>query len=137
MRIAVTGKQGQVVSSLAELAPDLGVEVIPIGRPELDLLSPETVQPALINVRPDIVVNAAAYTAVDQAEKEPEVAMAVNAGGAMALADAAPRLSVPLVHLSTDYAFVSSELTPYIEQDRVAPANVYRSSQLAGEHAVY
>lgn len=118
MRIAVTGKQGQVVSSLAELAPDLGVEVIPIGRPELDLLSPETVQPALINVRPDIVVNAAAYTAVDQAEKEPEVAMAVNARGSSAVADAAWTLSVPLIHLSTDYVFDGSKATPYVEEAR-------------------
>ena len=106
MRIAVTGKQGQVVSALIEVGPKLGVEIFPVGRPELDLLSPETVQPAPTNIRPDIIVNAAAYTAVDQAEKEPEVAMAVNAGGAMAVADAARTLSVPLVHLSTDYALV-------------------------------
>jgi dTDP-4-dehydrorhamnose reductase len=136
MRIAVTGKQGQVVSSLAEVAPDLGVEVIPIGRPELDLLSPETVQPALINVRPDIVVNAAAYTAVDQAEKEPEVAMAVNARGSSAVADAAWTLGVPLIHLSTDYVFDGSKATPYVEEDAAAPANVYGATKLAGEQAV-
>ena len=95
MRIAVTGKQGQVVSALIEVGPKLGVEIFPVGRPELDLLSPETVQPAPTNIRPDIIVNAAAYTAVDQAEKEPEVAMAVNAGGAMAVADAARTLACP------------------------------------------
>ena len=105
MRIAVTGKQGQVVSALIEVGPKLGVEILAVGRPELDLLSPETVRPALANIRPNIIVNAAAYTAVDQAEKEPEVAMAVNAGGAMAVADAARTLGVPLVHLSTDYVF--------------------------------
>jgi dTDP-4-dehydrorhamnose reductase len=136
MRIAVTGKQGQVVSSLAEVAPDLGVEVIPIGRPELDLLSPETVRPALINVRPDIVVNAAAYTAVDQAEKEPEVAMAVNARGSSAVADAAWTLGVPLIHLSTDYVFDGSKATPYVEEDAAAPANVYGATKFAGEQAV-
>jgi dTDP-4-dehydrorhamnose reductase len=136
MRIAVTGKQGQVVSALVEAGPKLGVEVLPVGRPELDLLSPKTVLPALANIRPNIIVNAAAYTAVDQAEKEPEVAMAVNANGARAVADAARTLSVPLVHLSTDYVFDGSKSTPYIEQDRVAPANVYGASKLAGEQAV-
>jgi dTDP-4-dehydrorhamnose reductase len=136
MRIAVTGKQGQVASALIEVGPKLGVEVLPVGRPELDLLSPKTVQPALAIIRPDIIVNAAAYTAVDHAEKEPEVAMAVNASGALAVADAARTLSVPLVHLSTDYVFDGSKSTPYIEQDRVAPANVYGASKLAGEQAV-
>jgi len=136
MRIAVTGKQGQVVSALVEAGPQLGVEVFPVGRPELDLLSPKTVLPALANIRPDIIVNAAAYTAVDQAEKERELAIAVNASGPMAVADAARTLSVPLVHLSTDYVFDGSKSTPYIEQDRVAPGNVYGASKLAGEHAV-
>src|SRR5260221_11134953 len=112
MRIAVTGKQGQVVSSLAEVAPDLGVEVIPIGRPELDLLSPETVQPALINVRPDIVVNAAAYTAVDQAEKEPEVAMTVNARGSSAVSDCVWTLGGPLIHLFTAFFFGGTKTDP-------------------------
>src|SRR5258708_21985175 len=136
MRIAVTGKQGQVACALIELGPKLGVEILPVGRPELDLLSPETVQPALANIRPNIIVNAAAYTAVDQAEKEPEVAMAVNAGGAMAVADAARMLGVPLVHLSTDYVFDGRKSTPYFEQDQVAPANVYGAYKLACETAV-
>ena len=118
MRIAVTGKQGQVVSALIEVGPKLGVEVLPVGRPELELLSPKTVVPALANIRPDIIVNAAAYTAVDQAEKEPELAMAINASGAMAVADAARTLGVPLVHLSTDYVFDGSKSIPYIETDR-------------------
>src|SRR5260221_4042408 len=135
MRIAVTGKQGKVVSALIELGRKLGVEILPVGRPELDLLSPETVQPALANIRPNIIVNAAAYTAVDQAEKEPEVAMAVNAGGAMAVADAARMLGVALVHLSTDYGFDGRKSTPYIEQDQVAPDNGYGASNLAGEAA--
>src|SRR5260221_5126048 len=136
MRIAVTGKQGKVVSALIELGRKLGVEILPVGRPELDLLSPETVQPALANVRPNIIVTAPAYAAVDQAEQEPEVAMAVNAGGAMAVADAARMLGVPLVHLSTDYVFDGRKSTPYIEQDQVAPATVYGASKLAGEAAV-
>jgi dTDP-4-dehydrorhamnose reductase len=136
MRIAVTGKQGQVASSLIEVASELGVEVLPIGRPELDLLAPETVRSALANVRPDIVVNAAAYTAVDKAETEPEVAMAINARGASAVADAARTLGVPMVQLSTDYVFDGSKPTPYVEDDPVAPANIYGASKLAGEQAV-
>ncbi|SRR5260221_140586 len=136
MRIAITGKQGQVVSSLADVGPNLGVEVVPVGRPELDLLAPETVQPALANSRPDVIVNAGAYTAVDQAEKEPDQAMANNATGAGAVANAARALNVPVIHLSTDYVFDGRKSTPYVEDDPVAPANVYGASKLAGERAV-
>jgi dTDP-4-dehydrorhamnose reductase len=136
MRIAVTGKQGQVVSSLIELGAELDAEILPVGRPELDLLVPQTVGPALANVRPDVVVSAAAYTAVDQAEKEPHTAMAVNAKGAGAVANAARQLGVPLVHLSTDYVFDGNKTTPYVEEDPVAPANVYGATKLAGEQAI-
>lgn len=136
MRIAVTGKQGQVVSSLVEVAPKVGVDVVPVGRPELDLFIPETVQPALARVRPDVIINAAAYTAVDQAEKEAEIATAINARGAAAVAQAARTLGVPLLHLSTDYVFDGSKPTPYVEEDPVAPANIYGASKLAGEQSV-
>jgi dTDP-4-dehydrorhamnose reductase len=136
VRIAITGKQGQVVSSLIDVGPNLGVEVVPVGRPELDLLAPETVHPALANVRPDVIVNAAAYTAVDQAEKEPDQAMAINAKGAGAVANAARALGVPVIHLSTDYVFDGRKSTPYVEEDPVAPTNVYGASKLAGERAV-
>jgi dTDP-4-dehydrorhamnose reductase len=136
MRIAVTGKQGQVVSSLVEIGPELKVEVTPVGRPELDLLVPDTVYPALASLDPDVVVSAAAYTAVDQAEKEPDTAMAINAKGAGAVANAARQLGVPLIHLSTDYVFDGNKATPYVEDDPVAPANVYGASKLAGEQVV-
>jgi dTDP-4-dehydrorhamnose reductase len=136
MRIAITGKQGQVVSSLIDVGPNLGVEVVPVGRPELDLSAPETVYPALANSRPDIIVNAAAYTAVDQAEKEADQAMSINANGAGAVANAARAFNVPVIQLSTDYVFDGSKSTPYVEEDPVAPANVYGASKLAGERAV-
>src|SRR5271165_7213284 len=136
IRIAVTGKHGQVVRALVEAGPALGIEVITAGRPELDLAVPETVQPVLTAAEPDLVVNAASYTAVDKAEQEPEQANAVNATGAGAVAAAACVLGVPLIHLSTDYVFDGSKPTPYVEEDPVTPCNVYGASKLAGEQAI-
>jgi len=107
-----------------------------VGRPALDLGGPETVEAALTAAVPDIVVNAAAYTAVDQAEQESEKANAVNAIGAGAVAAASSALGVPVIHLSTDYVFDGTKASPYVEQDLVAPASVYGASKLAGEQAV-
>src|SRR5271166_1517914 len=136
IRIAVTGRQGQVARALAEAGPVLNVEIINLGRPQLDLAAPETVGPALNDAAPDIVVNAAAYTAVDQAEREPEIASAVNAIGAGAVAEAARALGVPVIHLSTDYVFAGNKTSAYVEEDWVAPAGAYGASKLAGERAV-
>ena len=111
-------------------------EIIHLGRPQLDLAVPETVEPALKAAAPDIVVNAAAYTAVDQAEREPEIASAVNGTGAGAVAEAARALGVPVIHLSTDYVFDGNKTSAYVEEDLVAPASVYGASKLAGEQAV-
>lgn len=135
MRIAVTGREGQVVRSLLERARGRA-EVIALGRPVLDLARPETIMPVLSGARPDIVVSAAAYTAVDQAEDEPELAFAVNAIGAGAVAEAAARLGVPIIHLSTDYVFHGEKGEPYSEEDAPNPKNVYGASKLAGEKAV-
>lgn len=136
MRIAVTGKGGQVVRSLLDAGPRFGVEVVPIGRPEADLAVPETVLPALEASAPDLIVNAAAYTAVDQAEREPEAARAVNVTGAGAVAAAARALGVPVVQLSTDYVYDGTKATRYVEEDPVGPSSVYGASKLAGEQAV-
>ena len=136
MRIAVTGKQGQVAQSLAEIGRRANVEVILVGRPELDLENPATVHAALAEARPDIVVSAAAYTAVDKAESEAEAAFAVNGAGAGAVAEAAARLGVPVIHLSTDYVFDGALDRPYVETDAVAPASVYGASKLEGERQV-
>jgi len=133
MRIAVTGKQGQIVQSLLALAPAHGVEVIAVGRPELDLADPASVQPALATARPDVIVSAAAYTAVDKAESEAELAHAVNALGAGAVAEAAAGLGVPVIHLSTDYVFSGDKHSPYIETDPTGPISVYGSTKLEGE----
>src|ERR1700726_154237 len=136
MRIVVTGRQGQVARALAEVEPTPNVEIINLGRPQLDLAAPETVGPALCAAAPDIVVNAAAYTAVDQAEREAEIASAVNGMGAGAVAKAARALGVPLIHLSTDYVFDGNKTSAYLEEDLVAPVSAYGISKLLGEQAV-
>ncbi|TSD99634.1 dTDP-4-dehydrorhamnose reductase [Mesorhizobium intechi] len=136
MRLVVTGREGQVVSSLLEAGQLAGVDVIAIGRPRLDLANPDTVIEAIAAAKPDIVVSAAAYTAVDQAEDEPDLAFRVNAVGAGKVAQAAARLGVPVIHLSTDYVFDGSASGDYVETDATAPASVYGASKLAGEQAV-
>jgi dTDP-4-dehydrorhamnose reductase len=136
MRIAVTGRTGQLVTALAECGRDAGFEIIPVGRPELDLAWPANAASALAAVRPDIIVSAAAYTAVDKAESDRIAAFAVNADGAGAIAEAAARLRVPLLHLSTDYVFDGAKPEPYVETDPPAPINVYGASKLAGEERV-
>jgi dTDP-4-dehydrorhamnose reductase len=110
--------------------------MIPIGRPELDLASGIDLTPVLAGARPDAIVNAAAYTAVDRAEQEPELAMAVNRDGAAAVARAAVTLNVPLIHISTDYVFSGEKDTPYEESDPTGPLGVYGQSKLAGEEEV-
>jgi dTDP-4-dehydrorhamnose reductase len=136
MRIAVTGRTGQVVQSLLARAEVAGVTVIPLGRPELDLAKPESVQQILGAAKPDCIVNAAAYTAVDKAETEPELAMQINGAGAGAVAAAAAALSVPLIQISTDYVFDGMAPRPWREDDPTAPLSAYGRSKLAGEEAV-
>lgn len=136
MRIAVTGKAGQVVTSLIERGAVAGHEVIALGRPELDLTYPVSVARALEVAAPDAIVSAAAYTAVDKAESESDLAYAVNGAGADAVAQAALLLGVPLVHVSTDYVFNGTLSRPYLESDPTGPTGVYGASKLAGEEAV-
>lgn len=135
MRLAVTGKNGQVVSALLALA-SAELEIVALGRPELDLAQPETVLKALREVKPDAVVSAAAYTAVDKAESEPHIAFAVNRDGAKAVAQAASDLGIPVIHLSTDYVFDGAKDTAYVESDPTGPTSVYGRSKLEGERAV-
>lgn len=136
MRIVVTGKEGQVSRSVAVNGPAMGLEVVAVGRPELDLTDPAGVFPALAAARPDAIISAAAYTAVDRAETEPDLAYRVNAAGAGAVAAAAARLGVPLLHLSTDYVFDGSKSGPYVESDATRPISVYGASKLEGERRV-
>lgn len=135
MRIAVIGAHGQVARALREVSA-ADVDVIAVARPELDLTAPGGVLPALRKAQPDVTVNAAGYTAVDSAEKEPALAFAINETGARAVAEAAATLGVPFVHLSTDYVFDGQKNAPYVETDPPNPLNVYGKSKLGGERAV-
>ena len=137
MRIVVTGRFGQLAQSLREKAAERsGVELVMLGRPELDLARPDIVRAALCDARPDIVVSAAAYTAVDQAEDEADLAYTINAKGAEAVALAARECNAPIIHLSTDYVFSGSSRVPYTEDDPPDPPNVYGKSKLEGERLV-
>ena len=137
IRLLVTGRQGQLARSLADrMQAHPGTEVLAVGRPQLDLEDPSTVARAIGEARPDIVVNAAAYTAVDKAEQEPERALAVNCDGAGIVAREAAMRGVPLIHLSTDYVYSGDKAEPYVESDPVAPLGVYGRSKLEGERAV-
>lgn len=136
MKIAVTGTTGQVVTSLIERGTAAGHEVIAIGRPDLDLADPASVVRTLSAAAPDVIVSAAAYTAVDKAEGESDLAHAVNGAGPGAVAQAAKALGVPLIHISTDYVFDGTLDRPYVESDPTGPTGVYGASKLAGEQAV-
>lgn len=137
MRILVTGREGQVVSCLVEAAASQpGIDVLPLGRPQLDLAKPATITAAIVAAAPDLVVSAAAYTAVDLAEDERDLAFAINAEGAGAVAAAAAQLGVPVIHLSTDYVFSGDLDRAYVESDATGPTGAYGASKLAGETAV-
>jgi len=137
MRVAVTGKHGQVALALRDAAKSRrNMEVCHVGRPDLDLQDEKTVLPALKRVSPDVIVAAAAYTAVDEAEKQPELAYSINASGSAYVAQAAAILSVPVIYISTDYVFDGSKKSFYTEDDQPSPINVYGHTKLAGERAI-
>jgi dTDP-4-dehydrorhamnose reductase len=132
----VTGSQGQVVRALQERGPHSNVEIVALGRPELDLLRPGEIFAALKAAQPDVVVSAAAFTAVDVAESQPAEADAINAVGAGEVARAAASLRAPVVHLSTDYVFDGTLDRPYREDDPTGAIGEYGRSKLLGEQAV-
>ena len=131
MRIAVTGRQGQVARALIERGGAVGVKILPLARPDIDLARPDTIPGALAAVQADLVINAAAFTAVDLAEAQSERAFAINHLGAKAVAVAAASLKIPIVQLSTDYVFDGTLDRPYAESDPVNPINIYGRSKLA------
>lgn len=134
-RILVTGASGQIGFELARLLPAHG-DVTALTRQQLDLAQPDAIVATMRSLKPDLVVNAAAYTAVDLAEGERDAAFAVNAKGPEVLASEAKRAGAVLIHYSTDFVFDGSATQPYQEDAPVAPLNVYGASKLAGEQAI-
>ncbi len=141
MRILLTGSTGQVGWELQRTLMTLG-EVIPAGREiphstlRIDLSQPDSIRHVIREVMPDLIVNPAAYTAVDKAEAEPELAMAVNGTAPGVIAEEAKLLGAGVIHYSTDYVFNGNQATPYTEQDQPEPQNVYGKTKLAGEKAI-
>lgn len=137
IRVLVAGRSGQVARSLAEAAAEREeFELVCLGRPELDIADRASVDAALAEQRPDLVINAAAYTAVDQAESDRDNAYLGNEKGPLHLALATAALDIPVFHLSTDYVFNGRGQRPYREDDETSPLGVYGASKLAGERRV-
>ncbi len=137
MRLLIAGWQGQLARALVEIAPGApDIDALAIGRPALDLCEPASITRAMTDFRPDVIINTAAYTAVDKAESEPDAAFALNRDGARMLAEAAHKRGAAIIHVSTDYVFDGAKPTPYQEEDATGPLNVYGRSKLEGEMAV-
>jgi dTDP-4-dehydrorhamnose reductase len=135
LKILLTGKNGQLGMELQRSLTPLG-DVVALDRAALDLAQPGSIAAVLREASPDVVVNAAAYTAVERAEREPELAEKVNALAPGVLAEEARRAGALLVHFSTDYVFDGAKRAPYAEDDATRPLNVYGRTKLAGERAV-
>src|ERR1700682_3784675 len=142
LRLVVTGRNGQVARALTELSgitseisPE--VSVFTLSRPDFDLAADADFAGRIAGLEPDVIVNAAAYTAVDRAESERDLAFSVNAEGAGRVARAADRLGVPIIQLSTDYVFNGNLARPYVEDDTTDPVNFYGATKLAGGAAVW
>lgn len=135
LRILIIGQDGQVARALQSRLAGVG-ELIVRGSRQLDLAHPAPLRDAIDVLQPDLIINAAAHTAVDQAESEPELAFAINAVAPGILAEAATELGIPLIHYSTDYVFDGRKSAPYTETDTPNPLGVYGRSKLAGEDAI-
>ncbi|MEX0144868.1 dTDP-4-dehydrorhamnose reductase [Massilia sp. LMS1-1-1.1] len=134
-RILITGKTGQVGYELERSLQGLG-EVIALDRSQMDLADLNQVRNVIRRVKPTLIVNPAAYTAVDKAESEPELAMRINGEAPGIMAEEARKVGAAMIHYSTDYVFDGSKNGPYVETDPTCPVNVYGSSKLAGEQAI-
>ncbi len=136
MRALIIGKTGQVALALQDVMPQHGFDVQTFGRPELDLQNLETLPSLVVEIAPNIIINAAAYTAVEKAEDEQEAAFAINANAPEMLAKLCAQHNIPLIHYSTDYVFDGTKLEPYVENDAVNPLNIYGMSKLKGEQNI-
>ena len=135
LKILISGKTGQVALELQKHLGGLG-QLIVLGRNDLDLSKPEQIRAQVRAHRPDLIINAAAHTAVDLAESEPELAFAINGIAPGVFAEEAAALGIPLIHYSTDYVFDGNKPAPYTEDDTPNPLGVYGKSKLAGERAI-
>ena len=136
MRILLTGANGQVGWELSNCGGQRGLEILALDRSDLDITDPVSVSEEVNRSGVSLVINAAGYTAVDEAESEPELAFAVNRDGPTYLASACGKVGIPLVHISTDYVFDGQKKGAYLETDPVSPLSIYGKSKAAGEVAV-
>ena len=134
-RILITGKTGQVGYELERSLQGLG-EIVAVDRSQMDLADLDQVRDVIRRVKPTLIVNPAAYTAVDKAESEPELALRINGEAPGVMAEEAKKLGAAMIHYSTDYVFDGSKDGAYVETDPTCPINVYGSSKLAGEQAI-
>lgn len=134
-RILLTGCTGQLGQELQRTLAPLG-EVIGVGRKTMDLTLDTSIRQVIVEVKPDLIVNAAAYTAVDKAETETEQARLINATAPKCMAEEAQRLGATLIHISTDYVFDGRKNTPYTEEDTPNPLGVYGQTKLEGEEGI-
>ena len=135
-RFLVLGGNGQLGRELQSVSMDNGIDLVALGRSDVDVTEPEAIQRALSQFAPEVVVNAAAFTNVDAAEAQRDAAWNVNCRGAGVVAAACATAGLPLIHISTDYVFDGQKASPYTEDDAVAPLSVYGASKEAGERAV-
>jgi len=135
MKILLFGKNGQLGWEAQRTLAPLG-EVVSLGSQDLDITRLDELARIIQHIRPDVIFNASAYTAVDKAESEPDLAMLINAKAPGVMAEEARKLNAVLIHYSTDYVFDGKKGAPYIETDPTNPLNVYGQSKLAGEQAI-
>jgi dTDP-4-dehydrorhamnose reductase len=135
LKTLLTGKNGQIGHELSQLLPQLG-DAVAVDRDELDLLRPQEIRRVIGDIRPNLIVNAAAYTAVDQAESDRAVAHALNAEAPAVMAEEAKKIGAALVHYSTDYVYDGSKNAPYEEDDLPNPLSYYGQTKLAGDLAI-
>ena len=135
-KILITGAQGQVGKELAKVAAEKNFKVIAASRAELDITQRQNVEQYIVQTQPDIVINAAAHTAVDKAETEKDLAFAINYDGASNIALSCEKQNIPLLHISTDYVFDGTNSKAYIETDTVSPLGIYGESKWQGEEAI-
>jgi dTDP-4-dehydrorhamnose reductase len=135
LKILLIGKNGQIGAELAAFLPRLG-QVVSLDRQHLDLSDPSQIRRSIDDVRPHVIINAAAYTAVDDAESDPRTAQVINADAPGVMAESAKKIGAAIVHYSTDYVFDGLKECPYTEHDNPNPVSVYGKTKLAGEKAI-